>query len=237
VTTADVAYCWGANDFGQIGRSAGSGSAAPVEVAGGLHFRKVEAGGWHTCGIGTDDRAYCWGRNTAGQVGDRSESEYRDAPVRVAGGRLYRELGTGSSHTCAVTTGHLAFCWGDGRLGQLGNGKRYLSFWPRRVAGALTLQRVTAGVSHTCGETTDNRAYCWGSNDQGQVGDGKGAGNRLTPSPVAGGLFFSQVSAGGVHTCGRTPAGVAYCWGWNPYGQLGDGTTTDRPKPTRVVGP
>jgi hypothetical protein len=38
---------------------------------------------------------------------------------------------------------------------------------------------------------------------------------RLTPVPVAGGLFFSQVSAGYTHTCGRTPAAVAYCWGSN----------------------
>jgi len=57
---------------------------------------------------------------------------------------------------------------------------------------------------HTCGETTQNRAYCWGDNYYGQLGDGTTT-RRLTPVAVAGGLFFSQMSAGYGWTCGRTP--------------------------------
>jgi alpha-tubulin suppressor-like RCC1 family protein len=59
---------------------------------------------------------------------------------------------------------------------------------------------------------------------------------RLTPVPVAGGLFFSQVSAGYTHTCGRTPAAVAYCWGSNGEGQLGTGTPTSHLTPAPVAG-
>lgn len=55
--------------------------------------------------------------------------------------------------------------------------------------------------------------------------------------PVSGGLRFAQLSAGGGNTCGKTPAGVAYCWGSNIYGRLGDGTTEDRLEPVRVADP
>ncbi len=46
---------------------------------------------------------------------------------------------------------------------------------------------------------------------------------------------FTAVSAGGRHTCGVTAAGVAYCWGTNGSGQLGDGTWIDRLSPVPVV--
>jgi alpha-tubulin suppressor-like RCC1 family protein len=52
---------------------------------------------------------------------------------------------------------------------------------------------------------------------------------------VAGGVSFAAVRAGGNHTCGVTAVGAAYCWGFNGYGQLGDGTTIDRLTPVRVV--
>jgi alpha-tubulin suppressor-like RCC1 family protein len=66
-------------------------------------------------------------------------------------------------------------------------------------------------------------------------GNGSSA-RKLRPTPVSGGLAFAQVSAGYGHTCGKTPGSVLYCWGWNPYGQVGDGTTTNRFSPVPVAG-
>jgi alpha-tubulin suppressor-like RCC1 family protein len=82
-------------------------------------------------------------------------------------------------------------------------------------------------------------AYCWGYNQFGELGIGGSPGNFVTtPTKVAGGLQFSGVSTGpvGKHTCGITPANRIYCWGYNADGQLGDGTTTNRPAPVKVSG-
>jgi len=239
------AYCWGRNADGQLGEGTRTGpqtgyygpySSTPVAVLGTLAFRQVSAGYYHTCGVTTDNRAFCWGSNKYGQIGDSSTVGRRLKPSRVAGTRQFRQVDAGATSTCAVTTDDRAFCWGNGRQGQIGNGKTYLSFWPRAVAGGLSFTRVTAAVDHTCGETTLNRAYCWGANYNGQLGDGTTT-QRLTPVAVGGGLFFSQVSVGISHTCGRTPAAVAYCWGRNFNGQLGNGTTAISSTPVPVAGP
>jgi alpha-tubulin suppressor-like RCC1 family protein len=237
VTTDDRAYCWGSNFAGQVGDGTTTDRLTPVPVAGGFRFRQLAAGRFHTCGITTSDRAVCWGANDFGQVGDSSMVVVRLAPVRVAGGRYYRQIDGGAFHTCAVTLDNKAFCWGQGQYGQLGNGKSFLkSFWPRRVSGGVGLTRISAGENHTCGVTADGSAYCWGDNYYGQLGDRTNT-RRLVPTRVTGGLLFAQVSAGNGHTCGRTSAGAGFCWGANDIGQLGDGSLTWRRVPTPVAGP
>ena len=229
-------FCWGNNWAGQLGDGTTTPRLKPVAVGAALYFNQVRAGAFHTCGITTTNRAYCWGYNIYGRLGD-STNVTRLRPTRVAaGGRLFTQLDAGGDHTCAVTTTNLAFCWGDGRSGALGNGKTLVSFWPRAVAGGLSFTRVTTGYGHTCGESTGKKAYCWGNSARGQLGDGTTA-DRLTPVPVVGGHFFAQVSAGAEHACGKTPAGVAYCWGNNLLGALGDGTwQNSRTTPVPVAG-
>ena len=229
-------YCWGSN---ALGDGTGGQSLTPVAVAGNHVFRDVSAGLFHTCGVTTANKAYCWGSGFYGQLGDSvdpSGFEAAASPVLVAGGHVFRQVDAGGYHTCGLTPTNQAFCWGNGRDGQLGNGKAYLSFWPRAVAGGLSFSRVTAGLRHSCGETTENRVYCWGNNfPNGEIGDGTII-DRLRPVAVAGGHLFLQVSAGHEYTCGKKASGVVYCWGWNEYGQFGDGTTITRLKPAPAGG-
>jgi alpha-tubulin suppressor-like RCC1 family protein len=145
----------------------------------------------------------------------------------VAGGHEFRQVDAGGYHTCAVTTDYHAYCWGRGQYGQIGNGKTYLSYWPRPVSGGLSVRRVTAGIFHTCAETTGSRAWCWGSNSYGATGNGGTQYEHfLKPVAVAGGLSFAQMSAGGWHTCAKTAAGAGFCWGYGFFGQLGDGSSS-----------
>jgi alpha-tubulin suppressor-like RCC1 family protein len=48
---------------------------------------------------------------------------------------------------------------------------------------------------------------------------------------------FASVRAGHLHSCGVTTAGAAYCWGFNLYGQLGNGTNTNSKVPVPVSPP
>jgi alpha-tubulin suppressor-like RCC1 family protein len=243
VTTDNLAFCWGDNEYGQLGDGTTTRRLVPRAVAGGHQFKQVAAGSdfWsHTCGVTTDDRAFCWGSNSYGQLGDSTEVELRLKPRRVAGRLRVRQVDAGGVHSCAVTTDGRAFCWGNGRGGAIGNGKQYLSFWPRAVAGGLSFIRVSLGRGHSCGVTTSDRGYCWGSNAYGELGDGTAPYSKLRPVAVAGGLSFSRLAAGDAHTCGKDPAGKAYCWGANPDGRVGDGTSSqiaNRLTPVPVADP
>lgn len=242
VTTDNRAFCWGSNGYGQLGDGTTTGRLTATAVLGNLAFKQVSAASGHysfTCGVTTNFRAFCWGRNNYGQIGDSSTATRRVRPSLVAGAHPFSQLDAGYYHACGVTTANQAFCWGNGRSGQLGNGHTYLSFWPRLVSGGLSFSRVTAGDVHSCGETSGNRAWCWGTNGFGQLGDGTTT-NRLKPVAVAGGLFFKQLSAGDFHTCGKTSADAGYCWGYGFFGQLGTGSSSfgaETSTPVAVAGP
>jgi alpha-tubulin suppressor-like RCC1 family protein len=242
VTTSNNAFCWGENTDGQLGDGTRTTRLIPVRVAGGLPWTQVTAGvgiyGF-SCGVTSDHRAFCWGNNNSGQLGDSSSVSRRLKPSLVVGKRQFRQVDAGDSHACGVNTVNRAYCWGNGRLGALGNGKSYLSFWPRAVAGGLFFDGVTAGHAYSCGATTSHSAYCWGVNSLGELGDGTTTA-RFTPTAVAGGLAFAQVSTSGNHTCGTTTDSRGYCWGYGFFGQLGNGTSgsgAEAHSPVAVIGP
>lgn len=163
----------------------------------------------------------------------------------------FASVAVGGAHTCALTTSGAAWCWGRGEFGQLGVAPPATtcsfetqalpcSLAPVAVQGGRSFTRLTAGGTHTCGLTGAGAAYCWGHNNAGQLGDNSTTNSfndrQDAPVAVAGGLVFSALSAGPLHTCGITAAGAAHCWGANVRGGIGDGSTTNRPVPVPVTG-
>jgi len=258
ITTDDRAYCWGLNQVGQLGTGTlGEASLSPIAVTGSKHFREVSVGPNHTCAVNPFGAIWCWGFNINGELGDGTMTpsgclvDARDCvspvPVRVhSNGLVFRQVSAGGGttgptgnggYTCGVTIDNRAYCWGFNKYGSLGDGSLTQRLIPAPVVGGHSFRQVEAGTIHTCGVTTDDRALCWGRNYHQILGDGTTKFLRMRPAPVIGGLQFNRINVGRSHTCALTPANRAYCWGANPVGQLGDGTTTNRVKPTAVVGP
>ena len=229
-----VASCWGANSQGQLGSgAAGVGGATPVAVQGGLTWRAISAGGFHTCGIATDSTAYCWGDNANGQLGDDNAPNDRAFPAPLFRARKYIRIDAGREHTCAVAADSSAYCWGRGDQGQLGHGLFTASDTAVLVqAGAVNFTGLSSGDRHTCaiGLVVGADVYCWGADGSGQLGDGALGPDRATPALVSGGLVVanltaqSDISGGASHTCALSSAGSGghiYCWGAGGDGQLG----------------
>ena len=236
VTTSGAAYCWGLNNYGQLGNGTTTFSfLTPVAVSGGLTFTAVSTSDYHTCGVTTSGAAYCWGWNNSGGLGDGTSGTDRLTPVAVSGGLTFAAVSTSDSHSCGVTTSGAAYCWGSNAGGALGNGTTTGSTTPVAVFGGLTFAAVSAGTRYTCGVTPSGAAYCWGDNGYGVLGNGTTTSS-TTPVAVSGGLTFAAVSAGFINACGVTTSGTAYCWGYNGSGELGNGTTTSSATPVAVSG-
>ena len=239
LTPAGTPYCWGYNASGQLGDGTTSERPSPVPVTGNLTFAKLvtSAGGEFRCGLTSAGSAYCWGKNSSGQGGNGTTVN-QTSPVAVSGGLTFTSIVAGGYHTCGLTLDGSAYCWGWNSSGQLGDGTNVNQSSPVAVSGGLKFSSLSAGWSYTCGLTTTGFAYCWGYNANGQLGDGTNTGHSL-PVAVSGGYTFAtfaSLSVRNATTCGLTLAGVAYCWGSNSQGTLGDGTTTDRNVPTAVTG-
>ena len=165
LTVTGNAYCWGFNDFGQLGDGSTTGSLTPVLVSGGIRFSSISTRGGHTCGVTSVGDVYCWGENFRGQLGDGTTIN-RLTPVLVSGGLSFASVSTAFSETCGVTTGGDAYCWGENFFGQLGDGTTINRLTPVPVAGGLTFASLSTG-GQTCGVTAAGDAYCWGDNRGG----------------------------------------------------------------------
>lgn len=218
-----LAYCWGANDLGQLGDGTRVDHSMPQPVAGALRFATIDAGFAHTCGVTTEGAGYCWGGNRFGQVGDGTDVD-RERPEPVAADLRLSSISAGGAHTCAITDAEEAYCWGNGDCGQLGTGSGSLT--PVPVSGGLTFREVTTGAYHTCGLSTDGVTYCWGENEGGALGINLGIRSSTEPQPVRGDLQFRTIDAGLHHNCAVTHGGQGFCWGLELSGELGDGPDT-----------
>lgn len=126
-------WCWGGNAHGQVGRGRTADVADPAPIASEHAFRHLDCGGSHCCAITTEAALYCWGDNTSGQVGIGTTVDPQPAPVWIAPGTEWLELGLGESHGCATQSDSSTWCWGSSSDGQLGLGDLPSSTVPARV--------------------------------------------------------------------------------------------------------
>jgi alpha-tubulin suppressor-like RCC1 family protein len=165
---------------------------------------------------------------------------------------LVQALAAGEAHTCGIDLSQHVWCWGRNREGQLGRAALSDFFPPSPVSTTDGFKEVSVGGLHTCAITVGGAGRCWGYNVAGQLGDGS-TSNSALPVAVPGTfrtdplvIFHSPdpdfplppgpfVAAGYDHSCAITVAGPTVCWGLNEYGQVGDGTTTNRATPVTVA--
>ena len=242
-------YCWGYNEYGQVGNGTTENQTTPVKVLDGVKSVSCSYSSFTVSAITGNGDLYCWGYNGDGQVGN-GMTETQTIPEKVLSD--VKSVSCSSSTVSAITENGDLYCWGYNRYGQVGNGTTETQTTPEKVLSDVK------SVSYSCyfGSTyvstisaiTENGGlYCWGYNEYGQVGNGTVGTTQTTPVKVLGNVksvsfppftysyyfrssYVSTVSA-------ITENGDLYCWGYNGDGQVGNGTVgTTQTTPVKVLG-
>jgi alpha-tubulin suppressor-like RCC1 family protein len=143
-------------------------------------------------------------------------------------------VSAGVMQNCAIRQTGDVVCWGTDEFVLLAEPERPIRVRPVVVPGLTAVTELATGL-HVCARTADE-VWCWGENRFGQIGDGT---MTYRPDPVrVVGLSepVAQIAGTTFFTCALLSTGAVRCWGQNTYGQLGDGTTTDRSSPVAVPG-
>ena len=176
-------YCWGNNQYGQLGNGTNTASDTAGLVQTGATFTDIAAGDGFTCGVTTDSRVMCWGHNDNFQLGNGTTID-QNVPVQVGLGTGFTQVDAGGLHACARSSTGSVYCWGDNSYGQIGINSTVDVALPLQVLAPAALQftAVATGTDHTCA-STDSGLYCWGRNTHGQLGTGDTT-DRLVPTAV-----------------------------------------------------
>jgi alpha-tubulin suppressor-like RCC1 family protein len=147
------------------------------------------------------------------------------------------QVDTGAYHSLALARDGTVWSWGWNAFGQLGDGTTRDRTRPVKVKGLTDVVSISSGWYHNLALKQDGTVWAWGWNFFGQIGDGT-LTDRWVPVRVSGLTDMTVVSAGAYHNIGVVAHSSSMrAWGWNGFGQLGDGTLTTRTVPVPIQSP
>jgi hypothetical protein len=238
---------WGNNEAGQLGNGKNAKSNVPVAVKGLTGVTAISAGGEHSLALLSNGTVMAWGANAEGQLGNGKNAK-SNVPVAVKGLTGVTAISAGGEHSLALLKSGAVMAWGSNLSGQLGVGSEQVkgeeeveeveiekSDVPVAVKGLTGVKAVAAGGEHSLALLATGVVVAWGSNSAGQLGNGTRGGFANTATPVSGLTGVAAISAGAHHSLALLAGGTIMAWGYNPFGQLGDGSKVDKDVPVAVA--
>ncbi|KAG5179299.1 regulator of chromosome condensation 1/beta-lactamase-inhibitor protein II [Tribonema minus] len=236
--------CWGSGYSGQLGQGESDSSAQlnspprrAINLGSGRTAKAIAAGDTHTCALLDDSTVKCWGEGEYGQLGQGNYvllTSPASTAINLGPGRKAKAIAAGGHNTCVLLDDFTVKCWGEGKYGQLGQGRKTDLFLPPISAINLgpgrTAKAIATSGHHMCAILDDSTVKCWGEGDYGEFGLGNNA--ELSSPPIrvvdlGSGRTATAISAGYIFTCALLDDSTIKCLGHGARGQLGQGSTAN----------
>jgi alpha-tubulin suppressor-like RCC1 family protein/sugar lactone lactonase YvrE len=260
---------WGENELGELGDGSEVESGWPVAVSGLSGATAVAGGQHHSLALLEGGTVMAWGGNARGELGDgtstgpetcsRFQTPCSKLPIAVSSLSGVTAIAAGSRHSLALMSNGTVMAWGDNERGQLGDGKsgaeQEYNDVPVGVSGLSGVTAIAAGGGHSVALLSNGTVDAWGSNVGGELGDGKSFVEQEysdVPVPVCAPgqssctssehelTEVAAIAAGSEDSLALLSNGTVAAWGYNFYGQLGDGKSRAKKEysdvPVQVTG-
>lgn len=238
--TSPGLWAWGQGVYSALGNGTTIQYSSPVQIGSLTNWKQVSVNITNSAAIKTDGTLWTWGGNNYGQLGNGgtlSGIAGYSSPIQIGSLTNWKQVVAGYSMGAIKTDGTL-WTWGWNTVGQLGIGNRTDTYTPIQVGLLTNWKQVSCGSS---GGTfyaikTNGTLWAWGDGYLGRLGNGLGLNTTAYSSPIQIGSLtnWSQVSGGGGHAAAVKTDGTLWTWGFDAYGQLGNGTAINYSSPIQV---
>jgi alpha-tubulin suppressor-like RCC1 family protein len=236
IASNDTLWAWGNNSLGQLGYTGCAGSCLTPTQVGAGKWLAVSAGYDHTLAIAANGTLWAWGGNTYGQVGNSAAGTDQPTPTQIGGASAWKAVAGGYYHSLAIRADGTLWAWGYNSSGQLGLGDSLPRAIPVPVGTATDWAAVAGGNSRSVALKNDGTRWGWGYNGSGELGAGDTSSSSV-PRSASISANWSRLGTMALagHGLAMTSDGSLWTWGYNFYGEVGDGTIANRTVPYQIL--
>ena len=195
---------------------------------------KAEAGMYDSFVVKSDGSLWSWGWNQYGQLGNGATTN-QATPQKVPALSNVIDVAAGYDHTIALRNDGTVWAWGDNSTGELGDGTFVSHSSPAQVPGLTNVAAIAAGRNYSLAVRSDGTVWAFGAHGAGGIlGSGATVSNSNVPMKVNGLSSIRSITSGDDFAMAQDSNGMVWAWGYNGYGQFGNGTNTSA-NPTPVL--